>query len=68
MELRPPAGRHQPRDLRQFMLPAHEPVSAWLASPVASLGSLRTVGGRRVPAGQAVVLRHGASTPRAVRR
>jgi hypothetical protein len=27
MELRPPADRHQPHDLRQFMLPAHEPVS-----------------------------------------
>jgi hypothetical protein len=27
MELCPPAGRHQPRDLRQFMLPAHELVS-----------------------------------------
>ena len=27
MDLRPPAGRHQPRDLRQFMLPGHEPVS-----------------------------------------
>jgi hypothetical protein len=27
MELRPPADRHQPHDLRQFMLPADEPVS-----------------------------------------